>query len=196
MAKPPRKRTPDEIESRLFDAAMKDVAPLAPPKRAPSERNVAKAKPPAKAAPSPPRRSMPPAPMPRPIVPPPLAAGAAVDTDARTMLRLKRGRIRPEGRLDLHGMTQEAAHRALAGFLAHSRNEGRRCVIVITGTGRWREGAGVLREQVPKWLAIPPLRDGVIGFAAAQPADGGDGALYVLLRRPRSAGRDARGSGA
>ena len=191
MAKPPRNRTPDETESRLFDAAMKDVAPLAPPKRAASERNVAKAKPPAKAAP-PPRPSMPPAPMPRPPAPPPLAAGAAVDTDARTMLRLKRGRIRPEGRLDLHGMTQEAAHRALAGFLAHSRNEGRRCVIVITGTGRWREGAGVLREQVPKWLGTPPLRDGVIGFAGAQPADGGEGALYVLLRRKR----DARGSGA
>ena len=198
MAKPPRNRTADELESRLFDAAMKGVAPLAPPKRAPSEHKRAEAKLPAKAAPAPPppRPPMPPAPMPRPAAPPPLAAGAAVDADARTMLRLKRGRIRPEGRLDLHGMTQEAAHRALAGFLAHSRNEGRRCVIVITGTGRWREGAGVLREQVPKWLAIPPLRDGVIGFATAQPADGGDGALYVLLRRPRSAGRDARGSGA
>ena len=189
MAKPPRNRAPSEHESRLFDAAMTDVTPLAPPRRAPTERPVAKTKPPAKVAP-PPRPQMPAAPIPRAAAPPPLAAGAAVDTDARTMLRLKRGRIRPEGRLDLHGMTQEAAHRALAGFVAHSRNEGRRCVIVITGTGRGREGAGILREQVPKWLGTPPLRDGVIGFATAQPADGGAGALYVLLRRKR----EARGS--
>lgn len=187
MSKPPHKRTPSETESRLFDAAMKDVTPLTPPKRAAAERGgaeakAAKAKPAPKAAP--PRPAMPPVPLPRPP-PPPLAAGAAVDADRRTMLRLKRGRIRPEGRLDLHGMTQEAAHRALAGFIAHARNEGRRCVIVITGTGRGREGAGVLREQVPKWLGTPPLREGVIGFAAAQPADGGAGALYVLLRRKR-----------
>jgi len=188
MKKPARSRAPSEPESRLFDAAMKDVTPLAPPRRAASEPGAAKAKPAPKAAPAmPPRPPMPPVPPPRPIAPPPLTAGAAVDADTRTMLRLKRGRIRPEGRLDLHGMTQEAAHRALAGFLAHARNEGRRCVIVITGTGRGREGAGILREQVPKWLGTPPLRDGLIGFAAAQPADGGAGALYVLLRRKRAA---------
>lgn len=181
MTKPPRKRTPSDAEARLFDAAMKDVVPLAPPKR-----KAAPAKPLATA--TPPRSPMPPPPVVTRPAAPPLVAGAAVDTDARTMLRLKRGRIRPEGRLDLHGMTQEAAHHALGGFIAHSRNEGRRCVIVITGTGRGREGAGVLREQVPKWLSTPPLRDGVIGFANAQPTDGGAGALYVLLRRKRERG--------
>lgn len=179
--KQPRSRPTSDAESRLFDIAMKDVTPLAPPKRKPAPVKQA-----AKAASAPPLRPPPPPPtVMRPTAPPPLAAGAAVDADARTMLRLKRGRIRPEGRLDLHGMTQEAAHRALGGLVAHARNEGLRCVIVITGTGRGREGAGVLREQVPKWLSTPPLRDGVIGFATAQPTDGGAGALYVLLRRKR-----------
>jgi DNA-nicking Smr family endonuclease len=185
------RRTPSDAEARLFDAAMKDVMPLREPTRKPTpnkpiERQNAEAKPAAIARPVP------------PSAPRPLAPGAAIDTDTRTMLRLKRGRIRPEGRLDLHGMTQEAAHRALGGFIAHSRNAGRRCVIVITGTGRGRAGAGVLREQVPKWLSTPPLRESVIGFAAAQPADGGAGALYVLLRRHRpqhrAAGRETRGA--
>jgi DNA-nicking Smr family endonuclease len=196
MTRPPRNRTPSDAEARLFDAAMKDVVPLAPPKRKPAqpkpvERKDADAK---LAIARPVKPSAPPA------APRPLAAGAAIDTDTRTMLRLKRGRIRPEGRLDLHGMTQDAAHRALGGFIVHARNAGRRCVIVITGTGRGREGAGVLREQVPKWLSTPPLRDGVIGFAAAQPTDGGAGALYVLLRRHRprhlTAGRATRGPAA
>ena len=177
MAKRPDKGPLSEAEARLFDAAMKDVAPLQPRAR----------RTPRKAAQSPPARETP-----KPSPPPatatakaPLVAGTAIDVDARTMLRLKRGRIRPEGRLDLHGMTQEPAYRALVGFLARAEAEGRRCVIVVTGTGRWREGAGVLRQQVPKWLSVPPLRAHVLGFATAQPGDGGDGALYVLLRRKR-----------
>lgn len=181
MARKPGSGKLSEADAALFDAAMKDVAPLEPRKR-----KAAKAKPAAKPVERP--KPAPPA-APPPAVKPaktPLVAGTSADTDARTMLRLKRGRIRPEGRLDLHGMTQDAAWRALTGFVAHAQREARRCVIVVTGTGRYREGAGVLRAQVPKWLSVPPLRDHVIGFATAQPADGGDGALYVLLRRKRA----------
>lgn len=184
MARNPKSRSVSEDDARLFDAAMKDVAPLRPAARAGTMAKPAKSVP-RSAAPSP----SPPAAVAAKL---PLVAGAAADTDTRTMLRLKRGRIPPEGRLDLHGMTQDAAWRALTGFVAHAQRDGKRCVTVITGTGRWRAGAGVLREQVPKWLSVPPLREHVIGFATAQPGDGGDGALYVLLRRKRPArGRDA-----
>ena len=116
---------------------------------------------------------------------PELAAGEGSDVDARTMARLRRGRIRPEAQLDLHGMTQDAAHRALAAFIARAQNDGRRCVIVVTGKGRVSEGGGVLRQGVPGWLNTPALRPRIMGFCAAQQRDGGAGAVYVLLRRTR-----------
>ena len=88
-----------------------------------------------------------------------------------------------DGRIDLHGMTQDAAHAALTGFIAHSHEAGRRCVLVITGKGR--AGGGVLRAQVPRWLNQGPLRERILGFSYARPQHGGDGALYVLIRRRR-----------
>ena len=97
-----------------------------------------------------------------------------------------------EARLDLHGMTQAEAHRALAGFIRTARGGGKRCVLVITGRGAPRDhgGAGVLREAVPRWLAEPGLRPHLLAIATAQPQDGGAGALYVMLRRTdRTAGR-------
>ncbi len=116
---------------------------------------------------------------------PELRPGIAADLDARTMERLRRGRLRPEARLDLHGMTQDEAHRAVNGFIATSRSAGRRCVIVITGRGRAKLGGGILREQTPRWLNLQPTRGNILGFAEAQPKDGGAGALYVLLRKTR-----------
>ncbi len=116
---------------------------------------------------------------------PDLRAGIPADLDARTMERLRRGRLRPEARLDLHGMTQDEAHQAVTGFIAASRGAGRRCVIVITGRGRAKLGGGVLREQAPRWLNLQPTRGNILGFAVAQPKDGGSGALYVLLRKKR-----------
>ena len=125
---------------------------------------------------------------PRPSAPaPPLAPGVAAGIDKRTAQRLRRGQIRIEGRIDLHGMTQAEAHRHLSEFLKSSAAAGRRCVLVITGKGmRAGAGAGVLRSEFPRWLNEATLRPLILGFAAAQPKDGGGGAFYVYLRRGRA----------
>ncbi len=86
-----------------------------------------------------------------------------------------------EARLDLHGKTQDEAHRELSSFIARAQAQGKRLALVITGKGR--EGKGVLRESVPRWLNEPALRGRVLALTNAQPRDGGAGALYVLLRR-------------
>ena len=99
--------------------------------------------------------------------------------------RLKRGRHPIEARLDLHGMTEAQAHRALAAFIDSSRRAGRRCVLVITGRGLGASGSGVLRRAVPRWLDEARLRPQILAVAPAQPRDGGAGALYLLLRRNR-----------
>jgi len=104
--------------------------------------------------------------------------------DRRQELRLRRGRLPVEARLDLHGMTQTEAHRALSGFVARAHASGRRTLLVVTGKGT-REGSGILRAAVPRWLAEPALRDKVLSTAPAVPRDGGAGALYILLRRVR-----------
>ncbi len=109
----------------------------------------------------------------------PLVAGAAPGMDKRTAARLRRGQIAIEGRIDLHGMTQQEAHANLSGFIESSAAARRRCVLVITGK------SGVLRGVVPKWLDQQPNRSRIISFTPATPRDGGEGALYVLLRRKK-----------
>ena len=116
-----------------------------------------------------------------PPPPPPLDAFAGVDR--ATAERLKRGQRAIEARLDLHGMTQADAHRALAGFVLGSRAAGRRCVLVITGHGR--TSGGVLKHAVPRWLNEPDLRRHLLAIAPARPQHGGSGALYLLLRKER-----------
>jgi len=117
---------------------------------------------------------------------PELDHGAAPGLDKRTFERLRRGRIAIDSRLDLHGFTQQEAHRALHDFLTSSQAAGRRCVLVITGKGSRGDGeTGVLRTAVPAWLNRPPNRDRVLAFCYATPAHGGEGALFVLLRRHR-----------
>ena len=106
--------------------------------------------------------------------------------DRASAERLKRGLHPIEGRLDLHGMTQAEAHRALAGFISKSREAGRRCVLVITGRGFGPTGPGILKLAVPRWLEEADLRRHILAVAPAQPRDGGAGALYLLLRRRRS----------
>jgi len=172
-----RRRVVRDDEARLFDAAMRGVEPLAGRGGEALDETGAKAAPKTKrsaAAPPPPSRRTP---MPE------LRPGRATDLDARTMERLRRGRVRPEARLDMHGMTQDEAHRAVVGFIAASRSAGRRCVILITGRGRAKLGGGILREQTPRWLNLQPTRGNILGFAEAQPKDGGAGALYVLLKK-------------
>ena len=153
---------------------MRDVEPLDADDRAP--RTPPRAKPPREAVAA--RRAATPA---KPVRA--LKAGEPLDLDRRTMDRLRRGQIRPEGRLDLHGMTRDRAHAALHDFIATSHAAGKRCVIVITGRGRASFGGGVLRAETPRWLNLDSIRPMVLGFAEAHPKDGGAGALYVLLRR-------------
>ena len=116
------------------------------------------------------------------------------ELDRRTAERLRKGQVRPEARLDLHGMGQDQARAALHDFIAGSYERGLRCVLVITGKGRsgkradegWHgERSGVLKRRVPDWLREGVCAMPVLQFYKAQPRDGGDGALYVYLRRKR-----------
>ena len=114
-----------------------------------------------------------------------LAHGQVAGVDRRTAERLKRGKMQVDGRLDLHGMTQAEAHRALDAFIAASYDAGRRTLLVITGKGQGKQEGGVLRGKVPQWLNQAPNRGRVLAFDYAQQRDGGTGALYVMLRRKR-----------
>ena len=107
----------------------------------------------------------------------------------RMRQRIARGGHPIGGRIDLHGLTQSEAHDALLRFLRTARERGSGIVLVITGKGG--RGAdpererGVLRRQVPMWLKLPDFRELVIGFEPAHAAHGGEGALYVRVRRAR-----------
>jgi DNA-nicking Smr family endonuclease len=109
----------------------------------------------------------------------------------RARQRVARGRDAIDARFDLHGLTQAEAHAALIRFLRSASARGARLVLIITGKGRAGDSErGVLRRQVPHWLALPELRELVIGFEGAAGAHGGEGALYVRLRRQRVAEDD------
>ncbi|HRW61551.1 MAG TPA: Smr/MutS family protein [Defluviicoccus sp.] len=135
----------------------------------------------------------PPQPAPRPkapavpaVVVEQKAPGVAPGLDRRTLANLRRGRIPPQATIDLHGMTQAAAHRVLSPFVVRAQADGKRCVLVITGKGYGTEGAiGVLKTAVPRWLNEMPLVARILGFCHAPPALGGEGALLILLRRLR-----------
>jgi len=108
---------------------------------------------------------------------------APADVEAGLHRRLNRGREAVAARIDLHGMTQDVARAALTGFVARSAEEGWRAVLVITGKGVG--GDGVLRRRVPDWLAEPPIRAHIAGVSEAHRRHGGEGALYVALKRRR-----------
>lgn len=110
---------------------------------------------------------------------------------------MTRGRLRPEARIDLHGLTLSQAHPALIRFVLSSQSAGLRLVLVITGKGRPGDDdgpipqrVGVLRQQVPHWLSQPPMAGAVLQVTPAHLRHGGGGALYVYLRRLRPAGND------
>lgn len=123
---------------------------------------------------------------PRPAGPPPLAP-----LGRRLKQRVARGREPIDARIDLHGMTQARAHAALLVFLQRSQADGARMVLVVTGKGSDRgepdsaTPRGVLKRQVPLWLSLPEFRSFVGGFEDAHIGHGGQGALYVRLRRLR-----------
>lgn len=99
----------------------------------------------------------------------------------KTARKLRKGILAIDSRIDLHGMTQERAHMRLRRFLEIAHHRGDRIVLVITGKGR--NGGGVLRRAVPHWLGEGPLRAITAAWRQAHASHGGDGALYVRLRR-------------
>ena len=115
-----------------------------------------------------------------------------VNMDSKAFMRMKRGKLVPEGRIDLHGMTVDRAHPALTSFILRAQAKGSRLVLVITGKGRDRDEGGpipvprgVLKHQVPQWLSSPPLAQAVLQITEAHVSHGGAGAYYVYLRRHR-----------
>lgn len=103
--------------------------------------------------------------------------------DQKTRGRIAKGRLSLDARVDLHGLTQAEAHGLLLSFLHRAHSEGLRHVLVITGKGTSPASEGVLRHAVPAWFATAPFRALVSGHSAASRQHGGDGALYVRLRR-------------
>ena len=184
---PRRKRLLSEDERALWDSVAKQVKPLRGRPRltrielTAASPDAAAAKPvPSAPAPQPVKR---PAKLAAPMSPPPLAT-----LGRRERSHLSRGRRDIDARIDLHGMTQARAHHALLRFLQSASHDGLSFVLVITGKGG-RPGdseRGVLRRQVPQWLSLPEFRSYVIGFDEAAIGHGGEGALYVRVRRARS----------
>ena len=122
----------------------------------------------------------------KPAAAPKLAGNIAPTPDPRAiepgrLRRLTRERDEMGPRLDLHGMTQDEARARLSGFLARAHAEGWRSVMVITGKGS--RGDGVLKRYTPEWLASPGLAHIVAGVGEAHRRHGGEGALYVALKR-------------
>lgn len=97
--------------------------------------------------------------------------------------RLARGRLSIDAAIDLHGLRQDEAHRALRAFLIREQAAGARIVLVVTGKGMRGEGGGVLKRHAPHWLSAPEWRRFVSGFDQAGRGHGGEGAMYVRLRR-------------
>jgi len=188
-----RRRRLSPEERRLWEQVAASATPLRPA-TPPGEE-------PSPAPPDPPR----PAPRPPIRAPKPAAARATVDLapdpqaalaraqpqmDRRRFERLRRGRLEPEARLDLHGMTLERAHAALTAFVLDADARGLRLLLVITGKGRepggvWPQRHGMLRHSVPHWLVAPPLAGHILQVAPAHQRHGGGGAYYVYLRRRR-----------
>lgn len=130
----------------------------------------------------------PPEPTPSPGAPtltPALAPGAVHEMDRRTAQRFKRGKMPIDARLDLHGHSQQQAHRALNRFIEDAFHYGMRTVLVVTGKGSRDGEPGVLWRAVPSWLNDAPLRQWISGFSHATQRDGGTGALYVRVKRRR-----------
>jgi DNA-nicking Smr family endonuclease len=119
-------------------------------------------------------------------------AQAPIQMDHATHKKMQRGKLKPEGRIDLHGMTLAQAHPALIRFVQSAHDDGKRLILVITGKGKHRDDPGpipirrgVLKHQVPNWLHAPPLGRLVLDIREAHLRHGGTGAYYVYLRRSR-----------
>lgn len=182
---PRRKRGLSEEDRALWESVAKQVKPLRKRQRI-SKPLLVSAEAKSKVAPKHAASPKPVAPqrivIPSKPSPPPLAP-----IGRRERSHLSRGRKEIDARLDLHGMTQTRAHRALFGFLQRAHHDGLTFVLIITGKGKIgaESERGVLRRQVPQWLGLPEFRSLVVGFEEAHIGHGGEGALYVRVRRAR-----------
>jgi DNA-nicking Smr family endonuclease len=183
---PHRRRGLSEEERALWESVARQIKPLRKkPRLLKTNGSAPFHESPAAAKPMPVQRTVAAAPVPKPskAATPPLAP-----IGRRERSRLSRGRHEIDARLDLHGMTQLRAHRVLLGFLQRAHHDGLTFVLIITGKGK-AGGAeserGVLRRQVPLWLGLPEFRPLVVGFEEAHVGHGGEGALYVRIRRAR-----------
>lgn len=184
-----RKRDIAEEERALWDEVTRDVRRL----RAQKAAKLAAEK----------KRHKPPPALPSPVASARVAVKPAARTpvgfgiDGSTATKLKRGKVEPDAKLDLHGMTQAQAHDRLVSFLRRAAEHEFRCVLVVTGRGsppvreasgfalHERSKSGVLRTMVPRWLEETALRPLIVGVQAAHERHGGAGAIYVYLRRQR-----------
>ena len=216
MARPPHKhpkeenRTATPEETELWESVMREAQHLPEEKRerrrkptddakpavAPPKHEPAQAKPVHKAPPARPVAPLrPPVNVERSKEMPAGRRAPFAGLDRRNAQRLRRGQMPIDARLDLHGMTREAAHGALIGFIRGGAERGHRCVLVITGKGAPRGGddagfmpdrsAGILRAEVPRWLSEGNVKPHIVAWTPANSRHGGSGALYVLLRRKR-----------
>lgn len=166
-----RKRDTSDEERALFHAVVRDASVLT---------ETAKPGKPAKAS----------APLPR--LQPPRPRNRPTGVDGKTAERLRKGAVEPDARLDLHGLTESTAHRALVTFLRSAASRGARLTLVITGKGAKAEtleelfdppARGILKSVVPRWLQEPELAHFVADVRTAHRKHGGAGALYVYLRK-------------
>jgi len=189
LERPARRRLSAE-EEHLWSAVARTVEPLRHGRKTVRPRTGDAARPVKKKSPGGPPaaparlQSAPPAPARAPAASP----APSVAIGRRERQALARGRTAIDGRIDLHGMTQTQAHGALLRFLHRAQAGGGKFVLVITGKGAGpgpRDGRGILRRQVPLWLALPEFRACVLGFDVADIGHGGDGALFVRLKKAR-----------
>jgi DNA-nicking Smr family endonuclease len=191
-----RRRQLSDDEEALWSGFTRSIKPLRPSRKFAKPAGAAPEKSPAAPSPA--------ADRPSPAQPrrtatrdtaPAASSPALAPLDRRFKQRVARGREPIDERIDLHGMTQSQAHAALLRFLRRAQTAGARTVLVVTGKGSGkvsdlgaRDAAserGVLRRQVPLWLALPEFRPLVVGFDVAHVGHGGQGALYVRLRREK-----------
>ena len=179
------KRVPSEDERALFENALGDAVPL---KRAPRRSRKPQ---PAKAS----ERATMEKPTSAPAIAPSSPRVAGID--GNTAERLRRGLLEPQARIDLHGLSERAAHAALVTFLRSARVRKLRLVLVVTGKGQASrvdsdepfdlgldmQMRGILRTMTPRWLREPGLAELVADMREAHRRHGGAGALYVYLRK-------------
>lgn len=185
-----RRKRPTTEDRDLWEAVSRGVKPLKhrpTPQKAPNEARQPAAGPmtrPPKAnviRPAPPEKRV------RTPEPPRLAP-----LDRRMRMRVARGAVAIDARIDLHGLTQASAQQRLRHFLADAQSSGAKLVLVITGKGRQDETRplgeerGVLRRSVPIWLSSAEFRPYIIGYEPAGRTHGGEGALYVRVRKRRA----------